>query len=74
MPALAIKDLLRHYFGQYQIDVIDFAREVGKIDDKIIMILGLGFGKTELTTNLNVLLDSFNHLTRSNTVMKLFFK
>lgn len=77
MPALAIKDSIEELFpGQYQIDVIDFAREVGaNWDDKIIKgFWDWALARPELTTNLNVLLDSFNHLTRSNTVMKLFFQ
>jgi 1,2-diacylglycerol 3-beta-galactosyltransferase len=77
MPALAIKESIETLFpGQYQIDVIDFAREVGaNWDDKIIKgFWDWALARPELTTNLNVLLDSFNHLTRSNTVMKLFFQ
>ncbi|MGI6086147.1 MAG: MGDG synthase family glycosyltransferase [Acetivibrionales bacterium] len=77
MPALAIKDSIEElYPGKYQIDVIDFAREAGaKWDDKIIKgIWDWALARPELTTNLNILLDSFNHITRSNTVMKLFFQ
>lgn len=77
MPALAIKESIETLFpGQYQIDVIDFAREVGaNWDDKIIKgFWDWALARPELTTNLNVLLDSFNLLTRSNTVMKLFFQ
>jgi len=77
MPALAIKESIETLFpGQYQVDVIDFAREVGaNWDDKIIKgFWDWALARPELTTNLNVLLDSFNHLTRSNTVMRLFFQ
>lgn len=77
MPALAIKDALEElYPGMYQIDVIDFAKEAGaNWDDKIIKgFWDWALARPEITTNLNVLLDSFNHLTRSNTVMRLFFQ
>ncbi len=77
MPALAIKDSIEHLFpNEYQIDVIDFAKEAGADwDDKIIKgFWDWALARPELTTNLNVLLDSLNHLTRSNTVMKLIFQ
>ncbi|NLX64915.1 MAG: hypothetical protein GX022_09125 [Clostridiaceae bacterium] len=77
MPALAIKDAIEElYPGRYQIDVIDFAREAGATwDDKIIKgFWDWALARPEITTNLNILLDSFNHLTRSNTVMRLFFQ
>ncbi len=77
MPALAIKGALEElYPGKYQIDVIDFAKEAGaKWDDKIIKgFWDWALARPEITTNLNVLLDSFNHLTRSNTVMRIFFQ
>lgn len=77
MPALAIKDAIEElYPGRYQIDVIDFAREAGaKWDDKIIKgFWDWALARPEITTNLNVLLDSFNYLTRSNTVMRFFFQ
>jgi len=77
MPALAIKDAIEElYPGRYQIDVIDFAREAGaKWDDKIIKgFWDWALARPEITTNLNILLDSFNYLTRSNTVMRLFFQ
>ena len=44
MPALAIKESIETLFpGQYQIDVIDFAREVGaNWDNKIIKGFWIG--------------------------------
>lgn len=77
MPALAIKDSIEKLFpGQYQIDVIDFAKDSGATwDDKIIKgFWDWALARPEITTNLNILLDSFNHVTRSNTVMRLFFQ
>lgn len=77
MPALAIKDSIQKlYPDQYQIDVIDFAKESGaNWDDKIIKgFWDWALARPELTTNLNVLLDYFNTITRSNTVMRLFFQ
>jgi UDP-N-acetylglucosamine:LPS N-acetylglucosamine transferase len=77
MPALAIKDAIEElYPGEYQIDVIDFAKEAGaNWDDKIIKgFWDWALARPEITTNLNLLLDSLNHLTRSNTVMKLLFQ
>lgn len=77
MPALAIKDAIEElYPGKYQIDVIDFAKEAGaNWDDKIIKgFWDWALARPEITTNLNVLLDSLNHLTRSNTVMRLVFQ
>ncbi|HHU89541.1 MAG TPA: hypothetical protein GXZ22_00615 [Clostridiaceae bacterium] len=77
MPALAIRDAIEEmYPGRYHIDVIDFAKEAGaKWDDKIIKgFWDWALARPEITTNLNILLDSFNHLTRSNTVMRLFFQ
>lgn len=74
MPALAIKDAIEDlYPGKYQVDVIDFARESGaNWDDKIIKgFWDWALARPELTTNLNKLLDALNHLTRSNTVMRL---
>ena len=77
MPALAIKDAIEElYPGQFQIDVIDFAREAGaNWDDKIIKgFWDWALARPELTTNLNKLLDALNHLTRSNMVMKLLYQ
>jgi processive 1,2-diacylglycerol beta-glucosyltransferase len=77
MPALAVKDAIEELFpGQYQIDVIDFAKEAGATwDDKAIKnFWDWALARPELTTNLNKLLDSLNYLTRSNTVMKLIYK
>lgn len=77
MPALAIKDSIEKLFpGQFQIDVIDFAKECGaKWDDKVMKgFWDWALARPEITTNLNTLLDSLNHLTRSNAVMPLFFQ
>lgn len=77
MPALAIKEAIETlYPGQFQVDVIDFARESGaNWDDKMIKgFWDWALARPDLTTNLNKLLDAFNHLTRSNTVMKLLYQ
>jgi len=77
MPALAIKESIETlYPGQYQVDVIDFAKEAGaNWDDKVIKgFWDWALARPELTTNLNVLLDSFNYLTRSNTVTRLLYQ
>lgn len=77
MPALAIKEAIEaSYPGQYQIDVIDFARESGaNWDDKVIKgFWDWALARPELTTNLNKLLDALNHITRSNTVMPLLYQ
>ncbi len=77
MPALAVKDAIEElYPGQYQIDVIDFAKESGaNWDDKMIKgFWDWALGRPELTTNLNTLLDNLNHLTRSNTLMRIFYQ
>ncbi|MCX7772421.1 MAG: hypothetical protein N2376_04835 [Clostridia bacterium] len=77
MPALAVKDAIEElYPGQFQVDVIDFAKESGAHwDDKVLKgFWDWALARPELTTNLNALLDSFNYLTRSNTVMKLLFQ
>lgn len=77
MPALAIKEAIEaSYPGQYQIDVIDFAKEAGaNWDDKIIKgFWDWALARPELTTNLNKLLDALNHLTRSNIVMPLLYQ
>ncbi len=77
MPALAIKEAIEaSYPGQYQVDVIDFAKESGaNWDDKLIKgFWDWALARPELTTNLNKLLDALNHLTRSNTVMRLVYQ
>jgi len=77
MPALAIKESIETlYPGQYQVDVIDFAKEAGaNWGDKVIKgFWDWALARPELTTNLNVLLDSFNYLTRSNTVTRLLYQ
>ncbi len=77
MPALAIKDSIEKLFpNKYQIDVIDFAKESGaNWDDKIMKgFWDWALARPELTTNLNLLLDYFAHLTRSNAMTPLFFQ
>jgi len=77
MPALAIKESIEALFpGQYQVDVIDFAKESGaNWDDKVIKgFWDWALARPELTTNLNVLLDSFTYLTRSNMVTRLLYQ
>lgn len=77
MPALAVKNAVEKlYPNQYQIDVIDFAKEAGaKWDDKAIKnFWDWALARPELTTNLNKVLDSLNYLSRSNTVMRLFYQ
>lgn len=77
MPAIAVKEAIEELFpGQYKIDVIDFAKESGaKWDDKVLKgFWDWALARPELTTNLTYLLDSFNHITRSNTVIKLLFQ
>lgn len=76
MPALAIKEAIEElYPDQFQVDVIDFARECGaNWDDKIIKgIWDFALARPDFTTSANRLIDSLNRLTRSNTVMKLFY-
>ncbi len=77
MPALAIKRAIEElYPGQFQIDVIDFAKECGAIwNDKLMKgFWDYALDHPELTTNLNTLLDALNHFTRSNTLMRLLFQ
>lgn len=77
MPALAVKNAIEQLFpGQYQVDVIDFAKESGaNWDDKLIKnFWDWALARPELTTNLNKILDSLNYLTRSNTVMRLLYQ
>ena len=77
MPALAIKEAIEElYPDQFQVDVIDFARECGaNWDDKIIKgIWDFALARPDFTTSANRLIDSLNRLTRSNTVMKLFLQ
>ncbi|NMA64929.1 MAG: hypothetical protein GX957_01640 [Clostridiaceae bacterium] len=77
MPALAIKEAIEELFpGQFQVDVIDFAKECGaNWDDKIIKgIWDWALARPEFTINANRLIDSLNRLTRSNTVMRLFLQ
>jgi len=77
MIALAVKDAIDQlYPGQYQVDVIDFAREAGAIrDDKAMKDLwDFALAHPKLTTNVNLLIDKLNHLTRSNLVTKVLFQ
>jgi len=77
MPALAIKEAIEElYPGQFQVDVIDFAKECGASwDDKVIKgIWDFALARPELTTSANKLIDSLSRLTWSNTVMKLFLQ
>lgn len=77
MPALAIKEAIEELCpDQFQVDVIDFARECGaNWDDKIIKgIWDFALARPDFTTSANRLIDSLNRLTRSNTVMKLFLQ
>lgn len=77
MIALAVKEAIDQLFpGLYQVDVIDFAKESGAIrDDKAMKDLwDLALAHPKLTTNVNVLIDSFNYLTRSNLVTRVLFQ
>ncbi|NLM72942.1 MAG: hypothetical protein GX184_02780 [Clostridiaceae bacterium] len=75
MPALAIKDAIEElYPNQFQVDVIDFAKEAGaNWDDKIIKgIWDWALARPEFTTGANKLIDSLHRLTRSNAVIRFF--
>jgi 1,2-diacylglycerol 3-beta-galactosyltransferase len=77
MIALAVKEAIDQLFpGQYQVDVIDFAKEAGAIrDDKAMKdIWDFALAHPRLTTNVNLLLDTFKYLTRSNLVTKVLFQ
>lgn len=77
MIALAVKGAIDQLFpGQYQTDVIDFAREAGAArDDKAMKdTWDLALAHPKLTTNVNLLIDKFHYLTRSNFVTKVLFQ
>ena len=77
MIALAVRDAINQlYPGQYQVDVIDFAREAGAVrDDKTMKDLwDFALAHPKLTTNVNLLIDKLNHLTRANLVTKVLFQ
>lgn len=76
VTALAVRDAIEElYPGQYQVDVIDFAREAGAIreDNAMKNIWDFALAHPKLTTNVNHLIDTFKHLTRSNLVTKVLF-
>ena len=76
MIALAVKEAIDQLFtGQYQVDVIDFAKEAGAIRDDKAMKEAWDFALAhpKLTTNINLLIDRFKYLTRSNVVTRVLF-
>jgi len=76
MIALAVKEAIgKLYPGEYAVDVIDFAREAGaRREDKAMKdIWDFALAHPKLTNNINMLMEAFNGLTRSNLVTKVFF-
>ena len=77
MIALAVKDAIeRLYPDQFTVDVIDFAKEAGALrEDKAMKdTWDFALAHPKLTNNINALIETFNHLTRSNLVTKVLFQ
>ena len=77
MIALAVKEAIeRLYPGQFTVDVIDFAKEAGALrEDKVLKdIWDFALAHPKLTNNINALIETFNHITRSNLVTKVLFQ
>jgi len=77
MIALAVKDAIDQLFpGEYQVDVIDFAKESGATRDDKTMKEAWDFALAHprLTTNINVLIDTFKYLTRANIITRVLFQ
>ena len=77
MIALAVKDAIDQLFpGQYQVDVIDFAKEAGATRDDKAMKEAWDFALAhpKLTTNINLLIDTFKYITRANIITRVLFQ
>lgn len=75
--ALAVKEAIdATYPGEYVVDVIDFAKEVGALrEDKAMKDLwDFLLAHPKLTANMNSFIDSLRYLSRSNFVVRLFFQ
>ena len=77
MLALAVKEAIDQLFpGQYQVEVIDFAKEAGaNRDDKAMKdIWDFALADPKLTTIVNLLLDTFIYLILCYLVKLVLFE